>query len=528
MSQSILIVGSGPAGLTLAIELARRGVRPRIIDRLLEPLPYCRAVAVAPRTLEVFEQMGVIVPMQQVCLPITAQRAIVVGQEPRETVSNFSDLPYAPCSIRESDTERVLGLQLRRLGITVERGVSLVRLEQKDDGVIVDLTSGGHTDRHYYSWVIGCDGARSAVRHAVGIGFEGNALDAEFMLGEVNITPPLPRGVALRAVKPEEGRLADQVMLVPLPEDHRYLITGTTGRKAGDGSAHGIHHDRRGPEIDELQRLTDRLLPEPITLSELGWTSYFRVSMRIAERYQVGRVLIAGDAAHVHSPVGGQGMNTGIQDAFNLGWKLALVAEGYAPAALVDSYDAERRPVGEAVVNRNRTVVENLGRPPARPPHRLIDTQVLVNYRGGPLGRDDGPPGDNEPGEGPPRVGDRAPDARGLRRYGVNHKLRLFEFFQPEFMLLVAVGGDIGPTGEAARQLGARFGDLLRVVAVADELIVPPHGLVLVTDTEGDFARAYGEGPGFAWLVRPDGYILWRGPLAASAVEDVLSGILSV
>src|SRR5262249_8032929 len=158
-------------------------------------------------------------------------------------------------------------------------------------------------------------------------------------------------------------------------------------------------------------------------LSDLRWSSIFRISMRLAGSYRVGRAFIAGDAAHIHPPTGGQGMNTGIQDAYNLAWKLALVAAGAAPEDLLASYEAERRPVGADVVARRRAASEGYGREAGRKPDRLADTQILISYRGSPWVRDDG----DDLGPAVPAAGDRAPDAGGLRRHGVGFGIRLFE-----------------------------------------------------------------------------------------------------
>ena len=155
------------------------------------------------------------------------------------------------------------------------------------------------------------------------------------------------------------------------------------------GSDHGIQSEARGPDLDDIQAVADDLVPGKPTLSDLRWSSMFRISMRLAEHYRQGRVFIAGDAAHIHPPTGGQGMNTGIQDAYNLAWKLALVFKGAAPEALLDSYETERRPVGAEVVARTRAASEGYGRERGGRPDRLADTQIGISYRGTAWVRDD-------------------------------------------------------------------------------------------------------------------------------------------
>jgi hypothetical protein len=234
--------------------------------------------------------------------------------------------------------------------------------------------------------------------------------------------------------------------------------------------------------------------------------------MRLAKTYRAGRAFIAGDAAHIHPPTGGQGMNTGIQDAYNLAWKLALVTRGKAPDRLLDSYDAERRPVGADVVARTRAASEGYGREKGVKPDRLADTQLLISYRATDWVRDDAP--DLDPGV--PVAGDRAPDVTGLRRHGVGFPVRLFDVLRgTEHVLMVHLPRS--PTAalttgviKLAQDLRARFGSLLRVVAVGDTEPADLFGLACYRDMEGLFARAYGQHDRM-FLVRPDGYIGWRG-----------------
>ncbi len=222
------------------------------------------------------------------------------------------------------------------------------------------------------------------MRHALGIAFEGDAFPMMFMLGDVRIDWDLPRGMALRALRLVEDDAPDMFIAIPLPEPGRYRVSTLAPPDAAQpaGTNHGIQSELRGPDLAEIQAVADRLLPKKPRLSDMRWSSMFRISMRLAERYRLGRVFIAGDAAHIHPPTGGQGMNTGIQDAYNLAWKLALVLKGAAPETLLDSYEAERRPVGAEVVARTRAASENYGREQGDRPDRLADTQIRVSYRG--------------------------------------------------------------------------------------------------------------------------------------------------
>jgi FAD binding domain len=239
--------------------------------------------------------------------------------------------------------------------------------------------------------------------------------------------------------------------------------------------------------------------------------------MRLAKAYRAGRVFIAGDAAHIHPPTGGQGMNTGIQDAYNLAWKLALVSQSKAPDRLLDSYDAERRPVGADVVARTRAASEGYGREKGAKPDRLADTQLLISYRATDWVRDDAP--DLDPGV--PVAGDRAPDVTGLRRHGVGFPIRLFDALRgTEHVLMVHLSqapsaAIIADVINLAQDLRARFGSLLRVVAIGDTELADMFCLACYRDAEGAFAKAYGQ-QNTMFLVRPDGYIGWRGQLSDS------------
>ncbi|KAA2213570.1 FAD-dependent monooxygenase [Teichococcus oryzae] len=510
----ILVVGAGPVGLTLASELARHGARCRIIDRLAAPSPYCRAIGVTPRTLEVWDDMGIAREMLEAGLWITGQRVAIQGRPAFDVTRDTASIPYGNLGLPQNVTERVLTRHLGRAGIAVERGTSLVALRQEAGSVTARLDRpDGTAEETPFRYVIGCDGAHSAVRHLTGIPFEGEAMPMTFMLGDVHIDWNLPRGMSMRALRLNDDAPPDLFVAVPLPERGRYRVTMVAPPRLvlPRGTAHGLQAEMPGPALDDLQQGADDLLTEPARLSDLRWSSVFRISMRLAARYREGRVFIAGDAAHIHPPTGGQGMNTGIQDAYNLAWKLALVLDGAAPEALLDSYEAERRPVGEEVVARTRAATENFGRETRRP-HPLEDTQLLVSYRGGDWVRD-------MPGEGweGPVAGDRAPDAAGLRQAGLGFPLRLHDILRGTAHVLLAYCPDADAAASFpglsafALDAQARFGPRLRVAAVTALAGAGEHpGLAVLHDAEGRFAGAYG-GTARSFLVRPDGHLGWRG-----------------
>jgi 2-polyprenyl-6-methoxyphenol hydroxylase-like FAD-dependent oxidoreductase len=512
----VLVVGAGPVGLTMASELARHGARCRIIDRLPRPSPYCRAIGVTPRTLEVWEDMGIAREMIDAGLWLEGLRSIIHGHPPVDSHVSFTDLPYAHLGVPQYETERVLACHLGRFGVAVERGVSLTTLSQNEDSVTAHLERAtGETEEAIFRYVIGCDGAHSAVRHALSIGFQGEAFPMPFMLGDVHIAWDLPRGMSLRALRLVEDGPPDMFIAIPLPEPGRYRVSmlASTSASAAGGMEHGIQSEVRGPDLGSIQAVADDLVPGRPRLSDLRWSSVFRISMRLAERYRHGRVFIAGDAAHIHPPTGGQGMNTGIQDAYNLAWKLALVLAGAAPEALLDSYERERRPVGAEVVARTRVASEGYGREPGGTPDRLADTQIRVSYRGTGWVRDDAEGLD----AAVPVAGDRAPDASGLRRQGIGFPLRLFDALRGTEHVLIAhvTGADtlhkVADLAALAQEIRTRFGCGVRTVAItAAAISLDQPGVALLYDAHGAFANAYGTQEA-SFLVRPDGYIGWRG-----------------
>lgn len=512
----VLIVGAGPVGLTMAAELARHQTRCRIIDRLAAPLPYCRAIGVTPRTLEVWDDMGVVREMIDAGLWLEGFRSIIHGHQPSDAFVDLSDLPYAHLGLPQYETERILARHLARFGIEVERVVSLSGLSQNAEAVAVSLDHpGGRTEDATFRYVIGCDGAHSAVRLAAGIAFEGDAFPMMFMLGDVHIAWDLPRGRSLRALRLVEDGPPDMFIAIPLPETGRYRVSmlAPAELSAPQAADHGIQSELPGPSLEDLQAVADDLLPDKPLLSDLRWSSLFRISMRLAENYRRGRVFLAGDAAHIHPPTGGQGMNTGIQDAYNLAWKLALVEKGAAPPSLLDSYEAERRPVGADVVSRTRKASENYGRESGGRPDRLADTQLKISYRGtGWVCNSTGSADTTLP-----LAGDRAPDAGGLRRHGIGFPLRLHDCLRgTEHVLIARPTGPDGGEGLAdlmtfAAEIAMRYGSHVRVIAITAETdLVDQARIAVYRDVEGQFSQCYGTEV-TTLLVRPDGHIGWRG-----------------
>ncbi|MEV3929009.1 FAD-dependent monooxygenase [Streptomyces sp. NPDC049944] len=535
----VLVAGAGPVGLTAASELARRGVSCRVVDRLPARLPYARAVGVQPRTLEIWDRMGMVREALETAVPLKGQLLYVNGEEgPRIDLRLPPEVPYGFAALPQYETERLLEDLLIRRGGRVERGTELLSFEQDADEVRAILSlPGSGTEELTARYLVGCDGAHSAVRKGLGLSFEGAALPEEYMLGDVEVDWDLPDGYALRASRVADGQTDDILVCIPLPGVKRYRMSMATPPELsrtppgdGDGVAHGLSGDQGPvPGIGHIQAVLDRLSPRSTTASSLRWSSVFRISHRIVGRYGRGRVFVAGDAAHIHPPTGAQGMNTGVQDAFNLAWKLAAAVHGHARAGLLESYDAERRPIGEEVVARTlRHVRSGIQGDPDDPETLMLrEAQLLMGYRGSPVVA----PGGSAP-EGP-APGDRAPDCGGLLHALGAFPVRLFTLLRErEHTLLLYADAENRPTSfdeVATAAARAAHGLLNTCVVLAPHLPDPAPRLPTVHDSLGEFRRAYGARGGEAILVRPDGYVGMRAaPADGPEVRTYLESLFAV
>jgi len=331
-SADVIVVGAGPTGLALAGELALAGVRCRLLERRRTDPNITRAFAVHARTLELLDARGLANDVLLHGVPVRA----VTPVPGRELRLDVLDTAYPMVFISpQSGTERVLRARAERLGVQIVPDAEVLGLEQDADGVTVRIGGADpRTERARY--VVGCDGAHSAVRRLAGVEFAGRQYQTHILLADVRLSEP-----------------PDEAMFARTGPDGAVLIV-----PFGDGWFRAIAWDRQRDAVplsepvtyDEMRDAFRRIAGGDFGMAEPRWTSRFLSERRQAARYRAGRVFLAGDAAHVHSPLGGQGMNTGIQDAMNLGWKLAAAVHGTAPEWLLDSYQGERHPVGEQVL----------------------------------------------------------------------------------------------------------------------------------------------------------------------------------
>jgi 2-polyprenyl-6-methoxyphenol hydroxylase-like FAD-dependent oxidoreductase len=337
----VLVAGAGPTGLVLAAELARRGVTPRVIDAGPEELRESRAVAVVARSLELLDDLGLAAAAVEQGIPLRAlnfyQGKNLVAE--LDTTAVDSPFPMDLC-IAQWQTTELLRARVQELGVKIEWNTRLATHAANGSGVSVDLVHpDGRTERSDTTWLVGCDGSHSTVRETAGIGWETADLRRGFILGDVTARWELTRD-RFHVWFARGGLLA----AFPMPGDYWRILASTPD-----------DNPPRPPELRHFAEAVAERAPVDPHLSDLRWSSAFVAREGLADRFRAGRVLLAGDAAHSHSPIGGQGMNTGMQDAYNLGWKLALVVTGRADASLLDSYAAERRPVARAVVNATST-----------------------------------------------------------------------------------------------------------------------------------------------------------------------------
>ncbi|KJY35691.1 FAD-dependent monooxygenase [Streptomyces katrae] len=334
MDAPVIVVGAGPAGLMLAGELRLAGVAVVVLERLERRTGESRGLGFTTRTLETFDQRGILARF---------------GDIERSTLGHFGGLPLdfgvldgacqAAKTVPQSVTETHLEVWAADLGADIRRGHEVLSVHDDGEGVDVEVRGPGGTHTLRASWLVGCDGGRSTVRKAAGFDFPGTPATMEMFLADI-------RGIELKPRMIGETLPGGMVMVGPLPGGTTRIVVCERGRPP--------RRRESAPSFDEVAAAWQRLTGDDISAAEPVWVSAFGDAARQVTEYRRGRVLLAGDAAHIHLPAGGQGMNTGIQDAFNLGWKLASVVHGRAPLSLLDTYHTERHAVGRRLLMNTR------------------------------------------------------------------------------------------------------------------------------------------------------------------------------
>jgi 2-polyprenyl-6-methoxyphenol hydroxylase-like FAD-dependent oxidoreductase len=358
MSETVLIIGAGPVGLTLAIELARYGVPIRIVEKAAQRTDKSKALVIWSRSLELLDrQQGGAAPFVEAGFKVHAARILAGEKQIGRVTLDAVDTHYPfALMLPQSETERLLEERLNAMGVRVEREVEATSLGFRADGVDAVLRrADGGEEKLAANWLAGCDGAHSLVRHTVGAAFSGETMKADFMLADIHMRGyPAP----------------DNEMSIYWHRDGAFVVFPIQPgrcRVIADLPPSGTDHPP-APSLEEVQAIIDRRGSPAMRASDPIWLAGFRINGRKVRSYRHGRAFLCGDAAHVHSPAGGQGMNTGMQDAFNLAWKLAAVTQGICHERLLDSYSAERSEVGDLVLRdaQNLTVVGTMTNPIAQ------------------------------------------------------------------------------------------------------------------------------------------------------------------
>jgi 2-polyprenyl-6-methoxyphenol hydroxylase-like FAD-dependent oxidoreductase len=545
----VIVVGAGPTGLTLACELLRRGATCRVLERLPKVGTTSRAFGIQPRTLEVFDVMGLIEQITE--LMDQARARAGTGPRPawatafrvkdrailRRPVAKVNPLqaitPYRGGWLPQTEVERVLFERLQSLGGSVDRSCELSEIRQSDDGVVA--VAG---DREFRGkWLVGCDGGRSGVRRAIDVHFESTAHAQDLLLGDVDLSwDPAPSAEwwqpgPLNVWMSPDGPLS--VLRVPLSPQWRIMAAVPSSSASS-------------PPIEATAEVLQKLLSErtgdtTVKIERAHWLSSWKISERLVPRYRKGRVLPAGDAVHTHSPVGGQGMNTGIQDANNLGWKLAAVVSGQASASLLDTYESERRPVAHSVLDfsggltqlligstfgwrflRDQVVLRFLKFERWRQFALRRASQIWVNYRSSPLSVSEG-----SFLVSAPRAGDRVPYAECVIQ-ATGAKTTIWrELRNGKWILFVFLGSGDLDVASAASINALQSEDVVVHIVSRSNVTTQLNRAATLIDAGGDVHRTFGVQSPAMFIIRPDGYTGYRGQTPnADRARDYVSRAL--
>jgi 2-polyprenyl-6-methoxyphenol hydroxylase-like FAD-dependent oxidoreductase len=471
----VLIVGAGPAGLTMAIELARRGVSFRLIEKMPGPFFGSRGKGVQPRTQEIFDDMGIVdrivaaggtYPVMRTYQGDKYEETTIAPRRVSTTSEPYVNLLMVP----QFRTEAIMRERLLELGHAAQYSSELIAFEQNESGISASIKTSDLISQVHARYLIGADGGRSSVRQGLGIELLGESLDSRAIVADVSASQ-LARDAWHRWIpRPDLS-----ISLCPL--------AGTAAFQLQAGLAPDENPELTADGLTSL--IAARTGRTDIKVGTVHWASTYTMSARLAARYRAGRVFLMGDAAHVHPPTGGQGLNTSVQDSYNLAWKLAAVLRGTSET-LLDSYEIERRPVAAGMLGLATRLLGEMMKDGSF--KRGRETQQLdLGYRESPLSA-------TKPGSGAgPQPGDRAPDARC--RGAAGQVSRLFDLYRgPHWTLLWF------DDGVCDRSLLSRPGMRVHVMGTLGDIV----------DHEGDIAATYQHDPHELILIRPDGYVAAR------------------
>ena len=521
MAAQVLVIGAGPVGLAAASELLRHGVSVRLVERKAKANEHSNAAVIHVRTQEILCAMGAVEGVLREGYALPGMRPRALGKRLGLIDVSGAPSPFpAPRMLGQQHTERLLIEHFERLGGKVERAVEAVALEQGADEVRVrlrHLAEGDREESAEFDYVVGCEGSKSVTRESAGIEFKGERyVGKEFLQIDAKIRWNHPQGFGYLFMGKEH-------VLICLPYDGESFYRIICARADQNPENH------EPPTLEEMQVFVREATDAKAELYDPTWFNRFRSGHKLAGHFRAGRTFIAGDAAHVHVPIGGQGMNYGMHDAFNLAWKLAAVLKGEVRSDLLESYEGERRPVDEALIRGTdrgfHILVENtglvgnamnlfgrmaLGLPGLQGHLRNILGELNVSYPPGRWIADDG-------GSDGPTGGARAPDALVVP-WPERKTKHLFDLFQgTHWTLLLFAGLHPRDDEEQARRIkslaacgGAGVRPYLICTGEAPGALMEQSGVPIVMDTEELAHEAYGVTEPCLYLIRPDWYVGYR------------------
>ena len=510
----VLIAGGGPTGLMAALELKRFGIAVRIVDEAEGPATTSRAMGIQARTLEEMELRGL--ADEFVRLGNHATGGDIYGDGKRLARIDFARIESRYnylLFLSQTETERILREALEAEGAAVEWGVKMAAFAQHPGGVTATLEhADGQLEELNVAYMIDAEGAHSIVRGSLGLDFKGSTFSQNYVLGDVHIDSQLAN-TDFHIFSSEHGFMG----LFPLGGSEFRMVATNPSAEQPDAA----QSNDAPPTLEQLQSIYDQRSHVAARLRQMTWSSWFHINSRMVSRLRVGRIFLAGDAAHIHSPAGAQGMNTGIQDAINLGWKLAFVSQAKAAEELLDTYEQDRLPVMRSIIHRTEGLTEIVGTSSSIMRSFFLHvvpwlasadfvqetatariSQISLNYRNSPIS-------DEHFADGSLLAGDRVPDSslRPANGAGEGEAIRLFSLLNPSrFTLLAANFADPAPALEKISQSISPWQDMIDVV-----VIQPPQD-----ETAKQFQHIFGLKASIT-LVRPDAYVGFRGGEASIA-----------
>ncbi|ESK81901.1 putative monooxygenase [Moniliophthora roreri MCA 2997] len=543
----VLIVGAGPSGLALALLLLRNGIPVRIIDARSDFNVGYRGAGFQPRTLELYKLLGILSNFEERTTTIPLVKFYTPGQDRPFREASF--LEYMPLESRyyrinarvfgqEQHQELLREVLQKDYGCKVERETELVGFIQNEDNVVANLTCHGKRETTTVQWLVGADGARSTVRRQLGLTFLGEThADVTMVVGDIEIQKG-GEAFDAKAMSIWGAQSEKTASLYPYTKDGKKMVCFMLGGAQMHVEEVVKSHDSI---LDVLRGISGK---NDVEFGALYQHGLWRANVRMANKFGEGRIFIVGDAAHVHSPTGGQGMNSGVQDSFNLAWKLALVHKGLAPRSLLESYTSERLPVITTMLEMTTAIMQRdliLTGQPGRWTRAFELRQLGITYRNSPIIVDERYPNEDAKVDpyrsgldGTVHAGDRAPEAPGLKPWESGEKTSIFEVFDTTSHTLLLFGKSTSDVQDLLEVMEKYPRNLVKSVLVLPQTSTPssvnekaPFDKIFV-DVDGHAYQNYRVTPGdtFAVLVRPDGYI---GALAkgASGLKEYFGKLLN-